>query len=652
MPDFDVVKAVESALASSEFLKEVKRGKADFALLTSSPASRRKAGFKPLTPAQTRTLSKQGNTAEDWKSVWVGPGFDPKRVSRCHFAGPALLSGLAGTVNLEGVKFPSGLSHCTFASCVVGKNVFLRNVRLVNRSVIREGAVLFDVGTLTIEGMESFASGLEVLVAIETGGREVPLFAELTVEGAWVLSRSRGNKPLLESYAAQIRAYVKAASAPFNTIGPGAKILHAPKVSGVFLGPSAVIDSAASVSHATILSGPGEPTHILEGANVKSSILQWGCEVASGAIVDSSLLTEHSHVERHGKVTHSILGPNTGVAEGEVTSALLGPFVGFHHQSLLIAALWPEGKGNVAYGANIGSNHTAKAPDQEIWPGEGTFFGLGVNVKFPTDLTRSPYSIIASCVNMLPQKVEFPFSLINTPASAYPGISPAYNELIPAWVLSDNIYMVKRNEGKYQKRNKAKRSRFVFEVFRPEIVDLMVDGRSRLQVKEPKDMYTSKEVRGLGKNYLLETSRKKAVETYTFYIRYYALSGLKRELEALAAKQELDGAGHFLQAKSANARWEHERRLIAQEFPGVGVVDLLKGLVQAQERIAKDVQTSKEKDDRRGAEVIEDYTLAHKPASQDSFVKETWTLTAALKQEVDRLIAQLKGNSAGRVLVK
>lgn len=88
-------------------------------------------------------------------------------------------------------------------------------------------------------------------------------------------------------------------------------------------------------------------------------------------MVHNSVMCEHSHVERHGMLTDSVLGPNSGVAEGEVTASLCGPFVGFHHQSLLIASFWPEGKGNVGYGANVGSNHTSKAPDQELWPGEG-----------------------------------------------------------------------------------------------------------------------------------------------------------------------------------------------------------------------------------------------------------------------------------------
>src|SRR5262249_50058277 len=198
-----------------------------------------------------------------------------------------------------------------------------------------------------------------------------------------------------------------------------------PKVRNTYLGPSARVDGANLVADSALLSSAEEKVQVDTGACVTNSVLQWGSQVSTMAIVDRAVLTEHSHAERHGKVTESVIGPNTGVAGGEVTASLLGPFVGFHHQALLIAAFWPAGRGNVGYGANVGSNHTSKAPDQEFWPGEGMFLGLGVNVKFPADFSKAPYSIIASGVTTLPQKVTFPFSLINAPSAQFPDVSPA-----------------------------------------------------------------------------------------------------------------------------------------------------------------------------------------------------------------------------------
>ena len=641
-PSYDVVAALRQAAKESAFVRSVQQAKTAWGRRGLS-AAHDGAKVKPLTPAQVAQLKRQGNCAGDWKTVYAAKGFDPKRVWHSTFYGTVVLGACANDVALApSLTFHSGISRARLEDCHVGDDVLIRAAH-VARTVVKRGAAVVNVGILASGPKTAFGNGTEIPIAIETGGRDIALYAELTVDGAWVLARSRGNKTLLKQYADGLEAYCQLVTADFGIVEAGAVVRNTPTVVNTYIGEGAVIDGAQLVEDVTILSTAEERTEIVHGAIVKRSLLQWGSEVASQGLVDSSLLTEHSHVERHGLVTSSILGPNTGVAEGEVTASLLGPFVGFHHQSLLIAALWPEGKGNVGYGANVGSNHTAKAPDQEIWPGEGAFFGLGVNIKFPADYSKSPYTIFASGVGCLPQRMEFPFSLVNSPAVRLEGVSPAYNEIIPAWVLSDNIYMVKRNEGKYQKRNKARRSKFVFEVFRPEIADLMVDARCRLQaVKTPKEVYTSKEIEGLGKNYLTEGSRTKAIETYTFYLKYYALLGLKREVAELVKSKETSEIAELLTEPCTEcARWEHERQTLARELPGMDVAKGLKLLVELQTTIAKHVQVSKEKDDRRGEETIEDYAEAHAPAKQDGFVKETWAATQQLQREVESLLAAL-----------
>ena len=273
----------------------------------------------------------------------------------------------------------------------------------------------------------------------------------------------------------------------------------------------------------------------------------------------------------------------------------------------------------------------------------GLFFGLGVNIKFPANFTKAPYTIIATGVTTLPQCVEFPFSLINTPASVYEGISPAINEIMPGWVLKNNIFMIKRNEGKYKKRNKAKRTKFVFEVFRPEIVDLMIEARKRLMdVKEIKQIYTEKDIKGLGKNYLLEERRKEGIQAYTFYIQWYALTGLKRKVEEILLKNG-KVSDEILKEKSDDERWEHERKIILDEFPGEKIQDLLKKLSEMQKKIAEDVESSKAKDDVRGKKIIPDYEKVHTLASDDEFVKQTWQETEKINKEIEDILSKLKG---------
>ncbi len=600
--------------------------------------------IKPLTPAQIKTLERLGNRCGNWKQIKVAKGFKPERVRGNHFQGEIVLGEFTGTVELtSGVEHDTGIYNAHLSNCTILHNALILNVGQIANYLVGESTVLWDSGVIAVTGNTSFGNGVELSLAIETGGREVLAYDSITVPIADALATTRADKAFQAQARELVTAHIGKITGTRGVIAEGARIVRTPKILNTFVGPFAVIDNARAVLNTTILSNKEESTRISEGAWVRDAIVQWGCEVTTMAIVDASVLTEHSHVERHGKVTQSLIGPNTGIAEGEVTASLVGPFVGFHHQALLIAALWPEGKGNVGYGANVGSNHTAKAPDQELWAGEGTFFGLSVNVKFPSNFSESPYSILATGVSALPQKVSFPFSLINTPSSSYEGVSPAYNEIMPGWVLSDNIYTVKRNEGKYMKRNKAKRSRFVFEVFRPDIVDRMIDARARLSnVKTAKPLYTDKDVKGLGKSYLLEENRTRGIEAYTFYIKYYALLGLKRRIEALATAKQPIHTNRLLTESTTDARWEHERKILNQELgQNATVADLLRRLSTMQEQVAKDVQESKAKDDQRGVRIIDDYAAAHPSAEQDGFVKETWAATKKLQEEVSKLIQSL-----------
>jgi hypothetical protein len=435
---------------------------------------------------------------------------------------------------------------------------------------------------------------------------------------------------------------------PFAVIQENAVVKNTNQLRDCFIGRYAHINGAALIENATVLSSEDEPVEVSHGAVVRNSCLQWGVHVTTHSIVESTLLLEHSHVERHGKATHSIIGPNSGVAEGEITSSLVGPFVGFHHQALLIAAMWPEGKGNVGYGANVGSNHTGKAPDQEIMCGEGLFFGLGVNIKFPADYSDSPYSIIATGVDALPQRVEFPFSLINKPSITYPGLSSAHNEILPGWVLTHSIYSIMRNQIKFRRRNLARRTELSFDVFRPEIIDRMVIARNRLKhISETKPVYVAGDIPGIGKNYLLERNRKSGIDAYEYYIEYYLLQALCKKIESLLKHGDIKPLENIYLCETDDPDWEYVRTLLCDEgFTGRSPVQNLQRLAEMHERVAKNIQMSKEKDDGRGSRIISDYQYTHPPAREDPFVIEMWETTKKEISKIQELMHQIEKTEA------
>lgn len=360
------------------------------------------------------------------------------------------------------------------------------------------------------------------------------------------LATERDNAELQRAYNTAVDDYVAAIAGGdqgLTIIASGAQLLRCARVEASYIGEHARIDDC-DVQNCTILSSLSEPTTVTCKSIVRNSILQFGASVRDLSIVENALLTDCAHVKRHGVVMNAIIGSNTCVAEGEVTSSLVGPFVGFHHQALLIASVWPEGKGNVGYGANVGSNHTLKAPDQELFPGEGVFFGLGCNIKFPTNLKDAPYSVIATAVSTLPQRIAMPFALINTPGHVIPGLSPAINEISPGWVLGSSIFTVLRNERKFRTRNKAKRATISTEILnRQDIVGLMKqaraaliaanDAKKTLQIPGSGErVFTDRHISGLGKNYLRESARKAGIAAYTSFIQLFALENLLRLVES------------------------------------------------------------------------------------------------------------------------
>ncbi len=598
--------------------------------------------YRALTHGEISELESRGNRSLRWDLVRVHAEFTPDFIFGSTFSGECRLGRFDGTeIPLSGaVSLPAGIYNSLIISSTIGDNCLVRDAGMAANYYIADGAVVFRVGELSSTESSAFGNGRAIIVGNETGGREIASYAEMTIAVAEAVLKNRGDAELMHRYTKFIGEYVAACALPFGVVDSGAVITHTPAVRDSFIGSGVRIDGAALIENCTVLGGPGEETFIGPGAMARNSCIQWGCEATSMAIVDNSILTEHSHVERHGKATNIILGPNSGIAEGEATSSLIGPFVGFHHQSMLIAALWPEGRGNIGYGANIGSNHTSRAPDQEIWCGEGIFFGLGTNIKFPANYVNAPYSIIATAVVVAPQRINFPFSLIAQPERAMPGIPETHNQIMPGWVLAHNLYAILRNEAKYQKRNKARRTQFDFRVFRPETVAKMVSARKILsKITTSKEAYTGDDIPGAGKNFMTEKCRVRGVETYTFFIEYYALMGLRDRLARLAAGS---GPASAYAPDVSDPEWEFVRGILASEgLDRAAPAENMRRLIEYRKRVFAETVRSKEKDELRGRSIIDDYDQIYVSAGDDAFIREAREETQRYIEETERLIKSL-----------
>ncbi len=555
---------------------------------------------RPITKSEVSRLSNQGNTCSDWTSVYVEPDFDTGFIFNNTFEGLIFLGKYSGK-EIEiypGLKMNNGIYNSYLNDVYIDSNALVRNNKLISRYYISENAIVFGNNIIYANKKTKFGNGCQISVGSEVGGRDLILYAEQDLNNLNELITGNREKDCYEKYNQLIDSYVDNVESDYGIICTNAKVTNNMKVTNSMIGSYAVIDNTTLIKDSTILSSKEETTSISDGVILDTALCQWGVKVKTGAIVSKSLLTEHSGVERHAKVNESIIGPNSIIGEGEVTASIIGPFVGFHHQSMLIASLWFNGRGNVGYGANIGSNHTSKLPDQEHLCGEGMFYGLGCNIKFPANYSNSPYSIIATGVTTLPQKVNLPFSLISTPFKQYQDVSPAYNEILPAWVLSDNSYMIFRNEDKFIKRNRAQRTEYDFRIFREEIMEKIFIASESLKSLSGKEFYTDRDNLDIGKNILTESNRLKAIKTYDFYLKYY----LFREMYLENSNNLLDNLVEFF------------------EITELAKDDIRKQYKKMFNEILDSVIESKSKDSVRGSKIIDDYAHWHSDLEEDETI--------------------------------
>lgn len=613
---------------------------------------------RPMSQTESQLLSRRSNrSTSSWRRVFLASKSSSSSildsdvpldnfVSDCSFDGTVVLI-ISGEPALQEAlysRLPRGLHKCSSVSnCIIAlDSVRIHQCTILANTFIDSNAVVFNCGSLACPSR--LRDILSIAVGPEAGGVR-PLVVQPEATMIQVGNQLRGDAPAIREE--------KGAKLDFNVVGKGCILRDTSSVDCVYMYANSRLEGASRVENCVLFESAS-----VEGAStVKNCALQWKCSISGNSFVEDTLLMEHASVGPSSVVASSILGPDVHVSAGEVHASVLGPNCNAHHQSLLISVIWPLGRGNVGYGANVGSNHTGRIPDQECWAGEGLFWGLSSVVKFPVNMTRAPYSVVAAGCVLAPQKCSMPFSLIvsnKTGGSA----------IVPGWVLRSSPYTIVRSEAKFSKRRKALRHLDYtgWKIIRPEIIQLCVQARAKLsQVSVKKDLYSSdKDISGIGANELSEKGRLSGIQTYSDCIQLFALRGLLERFQSHGIhqiQQELtmqkdpalpkdEGFSdlHFPWDvdQSSDTSWSYQKSLIQLEFgPSASLSDLLKKLLSLEQDNADRVYKSKMRDDIRGVETIPQYRDAHILADQDEVVSITRVELARVKNSVGQLLTQL-----------
>ncbi|GAX23354.1 hypothetical protein FisN_15Lh069 [Fistulifera solaris] len=440
-----------------------------------------------------------------------------------------------------------------------------------------------------------------------------------------------------------------------NIVDKHALVRDTPTLQSIYLHPHASIQGATSISNAILL----PQAKIASGSTVHNVMLQWNASIVDHSSVTDTLLMEEAQAGPHSLVVSTILGPDVHVSAGEVHASIVGPNTNAHHQSLLIGCLWPLGRGNVGYGANVGSNHTGRLPDQECTAGEGVFWGLSTAIKFPVDLSSAPYTLVAAGTTLSPQRVTMPFSLIVASGEG--------NDILPGWLLRSSPYTLARNEAKYATRRKAQRhwDYTGWKILRAETLSLCWHARQALlSPASSGSIYSETEIPGLGANRLSEKGRLAGVEAYTNCIQMFALRGLWRFLVDSGLRRngtnlwELELASSIMPPELVNTSnvewppcpwettvddWTIQRFFLQTEFPLDDLIsenewleNHLRTLIQLEQDYAHRVYQSKRRDDQRGVQIVPGYKQAHDRAEDDAAIADVKAYAIQVEEAILR----------------
>lgn len=561
---------------------------------------------RALSNSEIEILEKNGNRCSDWSLVTVDTLFTPDRIFGSSFSGRVHLPAFYGTLLMPGdVSAPTGIYSSSIHDCLI-ENSLIHHASLMSNIWVAQGAVVQNVGSLVANGKAHYQIAAEISVGNEMGGRPVRIFPDITPDLVKMQLFSKVDAETTKSFVSQMDAWRDEVLVPYGIIGKNAIVSNTNIVRNAWIGEHVRIDGAAKIRNTVVLGSLEEPTYIYDGVILENSCVQEGVKIHSTALVKDSVLMRRAKIGNKAIVNSSIVCPCVHIDEAEVTHSFVGPLTQMHHHSLLIAALWPEGHGNLGYGANVGSNHTSRMPDQEIMPGLGMFFGLGTNIKFPANFSESPYTVISTGVTTSPQRLKFPFSLILPNNPRLNSVDANLNELRPGWCYGNNAYSVARNAYKYAIRGKGFVSPEESQVLSDKNATLVLDALRRLQVNPIQEIYTEKDIPGLGSNYLKESSRHQAEFIYKGFLERYLLT----KIFALA---EADHTLLTLNPHDVRKNFSGElfKELLKEISLPDSFSDLLKRFRIIEKQWSEAVVHGTDKDFARGRKIFDDYDESH-----------------------------------------
>lgn len=296
--------------------------------------------YRKLTAAEIAALEAQGCTAKNWADVEVADAFEPRYVREAHFSGHNRLGAFRREIELPGgLQVHSGIYNVTLHNCEIGDDAHLYNIHnYIANYHVGANTCIENVNAILVDGRTAFGNGVRVPVMNEGGGREIPIFNELSASLAYILTLYRHRPKMIHELERRIDAYAEEQASEVGYIGDHVRILNCGSIKNVRIGDYAELNGVSRLKNGTINSNQAAPVRLGSGVKCVDFILASGVEIGDSTLVDKCFVGQGCEFDKHYSACESLFFSNCQGMHGEACAIFAGPYTVTHHKSTLLIA--------------------------------------------------------------------------------------------------------------------------------------------------------------------------------------------------------------------------------------------------------------------------------------------------------------------------
>ena len=296
--------------------------------------------FRSLTAQEIAQLEALGCSAANWADVEVAQDFDAQYVHNTRFSGHNKIGAFKRDITLPGgLQIHSGIYNATLHNCEIGDDCHLYNIHnYIANYHIGNNTCIENVNAILVDEKTTFGNGVRVPVMNEGGGREIPIFNELSASLAYILTLYRHRPKMIRELERMIDAYAEKQASEIGYIGNHVRILNCGSIKNVKVGDYAELTGVSRLKNGTINSNESAPVRLGSGVKCSDFIIASGVEIGDSTLVDKCFVGQGCIFDKHYSAGESLFFSNCQGMHGEACAIFAGPYTVTHHKSTLLIA--------------------------------------------------------------------------------------------------------------------------------------------------------------------------------------------------------------------------------------------------------------------------------------------------------------------------